>query len=140
MTWTPCAGGQVCRWSRHTRSACSPEHRLSQPPDLSRRDVAIVALASVTLIRGNFHQIAVGVAAIDRLDWTQGASAFDRSLDDRHAELVQVADHLVWRHGGDETQIPRAGFMRGPGGPRVDVVIVRPEVDLLATKFQSGPV
>ena len=38
------------------------------------------------------------------------------ALHDRHAAIVQMADHLIRRRGGDEAQIARAGLMRRPVG------------------------
>src|SRR5271166_5647501 len=95
---------------------------------------------SARQVGGDLDQIAVRIAAIYRPDWTQRAGALHRSGEDRHATVVQMADHLIRRCRGDEAQIAGAGRVVHPGDPASRIGIRRAHVDLLAAELQRGAV
>ena len=95
------------------------------------------ARISPGLVGRNLDQIAVGIAAIHRRNGPARRSA-DRTLENLDAVIVQMADHLVRRHGGDEAHIAGPGVRADAGGPCAKIGIDRAQIDLLAAKFQRG--
>src|SRR6185437_1284845 len=96
--------------------------------------------ASARLVRCDLDQVAVRVAAIDGLDGPERAGALDRSLQNLDATIMQVPDHLVRRHGGDEADVTCPSLIVHAGRPGTRVKVGRPEIDLLSAELQGGTV
>src|SRR4051794_19895507 len=88
----------------------------------------------------DFHQVAIGIAAVHRLHGSQRTGAFSRACQDGDAAVVQVRDHLIrWRRG-DEAEVGGAGSVVVAGDPGARIGAARAHVDLLPAELQRGAV
>src|SRR4051812_41505411 len=97
------------------------------------RDTDISSLS--ILIRRNFDQAAVGVAAIYRAQRTARTLLGHRAFLDRDATAFEMRDDLLRPGRGEKAQIVAAGGLMVGGEPLHLVGIVRPHIDLLVAEL-----
>jgi len=88
------------------------------------------------LIAGDFEEIAVGVAEVDRDHGAEGSVAVDGALFDGDFEGFEVGDGLFGCGFGNEAEVGGAGG--GFGGLGVEGVVGLVEVDLHVSEVE-GP-
>src|SRR5215469_189413 len=85
-------------------------------------------------IISNFDQVAIGIANIDGANPAHGSVAFDRACLKVDTKFGDVADDLVERSAGDETEVGRA--WHGMGSVGLDLVTALVKLDRLRAEGQ----
>src|SRR5688500_1591836 len=86
------------------------------------------------IVDGDFHQVQVRIANVDRADRPLRAGLADRAFDDPDPCLVEALDDLLQGHAGDEAQVQRA--WHGDVGARGELLPPLVQVDLLAAELE----
>ena len=99
--------------------------------------ISIAQAIGASDLLGKLHEIAVGIAHVDRPQRTDGPGAIDRALLDRDANVAEVRDHCLDRAVDEQAEI--AGAWQRRGGVRLELCPGLMEIDLLVAEAQREP-